>query len=260
MTSEIHANGRLRAIIKIVLSIALLAAALLLGRSFGHHIPQLEDWIAGQGLWGYVMFVGMVVVGTSIFVPDTVFAVAAGALFGVLWGTIAMTVGCLLTATANYLIARAFLQGTVRAWLARKPQLAAIEQAVNREGFRFQFLLRLTPVNPVSISYILGATGTRFVPFLAACLGLVPALFVEVYFGYVAKHVARVSGNGSEHSRLHTALTIAGLVLCVVVMVYIVRLRATSDCQCTSCWDWNARFARRLTRPWRSTGTFHRPL
>ncbi len=233
MSSEIHATGRPRATIKIVLGIALLAVTLWLGRSFGHHIPQIEDWIAGHGIWGYVMFVGLVVVGTSIFVPDTVFAVAAGALFGVVWGTIAMTAGSLLTATLNYLIARAFLQGTVRTWLARKPQLAAIEQAVNREGFRLQFLLRLTPINPVSISYTLGATGTRFVSFLAACLGLVPALFIEVYFGYVAKHVARVSGNSSEHLRLHTALTIAGLAVCIVVMVYIVRVarRAIANAQ-----------------------------
>ena len=118
MTSDIHSGSRSRTAIKIVLGVVLLALALLLGRSFGHHIPQLEDWIAGQGIWGYVIFVGLVIVGTSIFVPDTVFAVAAGALFGVVWGTIAMTAGSLLTATLNYLVARAFLQGTVRAWLA----------------------------------------------------------------------------------------------------------------------------------------------
>jgi hypothetical protein len=49
-------------------------------------------------------------------------------------------------------------------------------------------------------------------------------LFVEVYFGYVAKHVAKVSGKTSEHSTLHTTLTIAGLVACVAVLVYTVRL------------------------------------
>jgi uncharacterized membrane protein YdjX (TVP38/TMEM64 family) len=104
------------------------------------------------------------------------------------------------------------------------PKLAAIESAVAREGLRLQFLLRLTPINPVTVSYVLGASQTRFSAFLAAALGLIPALFVEVYFGYTAKHLAEVAGQASEHSSLHTAFTIVGLVLCVALLAYVVRL------------------------------------
>jgi len=209
---------------RIGLGIVLLGIALALGRSFGHHIPQVEARLAELGPWSYAVFVGLVVVGTSLFVPDTVFAVIAGALFGVVAGTLVMVAGCLLTAAFDYALARQFLQNAVRPWLERQPKLAAIVQAVDREGFRFQFLLRLTPINPVTVSYVLGATGTRFVPFLVACLGIVPGLFVEVYFGYVAKHMAKVSGGVSEHSTMHSALTIAGLILCVAVLVYVVRI------------------------------------
>ena len=59
-------------------------------------------------------------------------------------------------------IARLFLHEMVRRWLSGNPRLAAIERAVNREGFRFQFLLRLTPLHPVTVSYLLGAGNTRF--------------------------------------------------------------------------------------------------
>lgn len=216
---------------KIILGVVLLGAAILLGRDFGHHVPAIEAWIASQGVWGYVVFVAATVVLTSLFVPDTVFAVMAGVLFGVWGGTAIMAVGCLLTAALDFALSRLFLEQAVRGWLARNPRLAAIERAVNREGFRFQFLLRLTPINPVTVSYVLGATDTRFLPFLVASLGLVPSLLVEVYFGYVAKHVASVSGQTSEHSALHTAATIAGLLVCIVVLVYVVRLaqRALAD-------------------------------
>jgi uncharacterized membrane protein YdjX (TVP38/TMEM64 family) len=225
--------GRTRTELKIALGVVLLLVAVALGRAFGHHIPAFEEWIAAQGTWGYVIFLGVVVLGTSIFVPDTVFAIAAGALFGIPGGTSIMVVASLLTAAVNYTVARLFLQKLVGAWLARKPQLAAIARAVDREGLRFQFLLRLTPVNPVSVSYILGAAGTRFGNFMVACLGLTPALFVEVYFGYVAKHVAKASGKASEHSNLHMALTIAGLIACASVLIYTVRLarRAIRDAE-----------------------------
>ncbi len=211
-------------VVKIVLGLALVGVAIWLGRDFGHHLPELEKWVAARGAWGDVVFVVAAVGLTSIFVPDTVFAVAAGALFGVLWGTVLITIASLLTATVNFAVGRTLLRGAVQAWLARSPKLAAIERAVNREGLRFQFLLRLTPINPVTVSYILGATSTPFPRFIIACLGLVPALFVEVYFGYVASHVAKISGGASEHSSLHSALTIGGLLLCIGMFVYIVRV------------------------------------
>jgi uncharacterized membrane protein YdjX (TVP38/TMEM64 family) len=45
----------------------------------------------------------------------------------------------------------------------------------------------------VSVGYVLGASGVRFPTFLAATVGLIPALFAEVYFGYVASHLTQVA-------------------------------------------------------------------
>jgi uncharacterized membrane protein YdjX (TVP38/TMEM64 family) len=212
------------------LALKLFAGALLLlgvawlGRYFGHHLPALERWVASHGALGFVVFIVAVVVCTSLFVPDTVFAVLAGVLFGVFQGTLVIVFASLLTTVVDFAISRQFLSEKVQRWLDANPRLAAIVHAVKREGLRFLFLLRLTPIHPVTVSYVLGATNTRFPTFLAASLGLIPGLFVEVYFGYVAKHVAKVSGKVSEHSTLHTVLTIAGLVLSIALLVYVTRL------------------------------------
>ena len=179
---------------------------------------------------GGLVFVLAVVALTSLFVPDTFFAVIAGILFDLAGGTVLVAIGSLLTAAVNFAVSRSLLRDAVRRVLARNPKMAAIERAVNREGLRFQLLLRLTPINPVTVSYVLGATNTRFATFITACLGLIPALFVEVYFRVVAKHVARLSGGVSEHSPLHLALTVAGLAVSVAMLVYVTRLarRASS--------------------------------
>lgn len=209
----------------------LLLAAGLLGREFGHHLPALDRWIASQGFWGWAVFILVTVVGTSLFVPDTVFAVMAGVLYGVAGGTAIITLAVFLTASVDFLVARRWLFGVVRRWLERQPRLAAIERAVQREGLRFQFLIRLTPLSPVAVSYVLGTTHTRFGPFLAACLGLIPGLFVEVYLGHVAQHVVRTVNEPSVHSRTHTAVTLASLAVCLCVLAYITRLarRALSE-------------------------------
>ena len=63
--------------------------------------------------------------------------------------------------------------------------------------------------------------------FLIGTLGLLPAVIINVYFGYSASHVTKVAGNSSEHSTLHTVATVVGLIVCIVILVYITRI-ATS--------------------------------
>ena len=81
------------------------------------------------------------------------------------------------------------------------------------------FLLRLAPINPSLVSYVLGTTGVRFHAFLAACVGLLPAYFVAVYLGYAAKHATKLAGHVSEHSTAHHIATFTGLALSIVLLL-----------------------------------------
>lgn len=209
---------------KIGLGLALLVLAIWLGRDVSDRLVALEHWETGQGAWAYVYFLAGLVLLTSLFIPDTLLAMAAGALFGVIAGTIVMVIGCLVTAALNYSIGRLLMHGTAQRVLRHSPRLAAIARAVHDEGFRFQVLLRLTPINPASVNYILGATNAHFPTFLAGCLGLVPWIIVEVYFGHVARHAALIAGRSGDRANLQTVLTVGGLLLCVALLVYIIRV------------------------------------
>ncbi len=215
------ARGSRALAIKLASAGLLVLVAVIAGRYFGHHLAGLEDWIANHGRRGEAVFVLALVLLTSVFVPDSLFAVAAGVLFGVARGTVLVSLGALLTAGLNFLIARRLAHRTVQHWLERVPRLAALEQVVQREGFKFQFLLRLTPLNPVTLNYLLGATNTRFTTYLLAALGMIPGLFVEVYFGHVAHRLARLSNDPQSHGTPRTLLTSVGLVLCLAVLIYV---------------------------------------
>jgi len=212
------------------IALLLAAGALVLlvlvwfGRDAGDEIKALEAWIAELGILGPLVFAGLVVVLSAVFVPSTLLSAAAGALFGLGWGTLAMSVGGIAGAALNYWIAHKLLRNRIAGVLRRRPKLRAIQRAVQREGLRLQFVLRLAPVNAVSVSYLLGAAGVRFPPFLLATVGLIPALFVEVYFGYMAKHVTKTVASVSTPSTLHHVLTIGGFLLCLVLMISIARV------------------------------------
>jgi uncharacterized membrane protein YdjX (TVP38/TMEM64 family) len=225
--------------LRLLVGLCLLVAVVWFGRHAAHEMKALEMWIADHGVWGKVAYVAMVVVFTSVFVPDTVLAVAAGALFGLAWGTVLTVAGSIITAAVNFLAARVLLRERIEGMLEQHPKLKAIKSAADSEGLRLQLLLRLAPVNPVSVSYVLGASGVRFSTFLMATVGLIPGLFTEVYFGYVASHITKVAGRVGEHSTAHTVVTIVGFVVCIVLIVFISRIaaRALADAEVKTMTD-----------------------
>ena len=199
----------------------ILVLAVTAGPETGKQIVAMEQWIDSHGIQGIVLFTVLVILLTSIFFPDTVLAAAAGAMFGIVTGAIVMIIAGLATQCIAFGLSRNFFSARVRRALEQRPKLAAIERAADGQGLRLQILLRLTPLNPVAVSHVIGVTRIALPIFVLGCVGLIPGLIVEVYFGYAAKHVLKVAGNVSEHSTLHTVMTISGLVVCVLLMMYV---------------------------------------
>lgn len=215
--SGLRANGP-----RIVLGIGLLGICLVLGRHVAHDIPRLEQWVAGLGPWAPWAFTVLVIVLTSFFIPDTIFALAAGVMFGLWEGTLIICASGILGAVLNFIFARRYLSGWVSRWLSKYPKLAAIASVADREGLRFHLLLRLTPVNPTTLSYILGAAShVSLSTFFIAAFGHIPGYFVEVYFGWVAAHVTRYAGGVKHHSTAEMIVNVVGLLLSIIVMVYV---------------------------------------
>lgn len=213
---------------KVLLGLAILIAIVWFGRHAGDEIVALENWIAGHGTLGKLAFLLMLVVGSSLLVPGSVLGIAGGVLFGLAWGTGLVVIGNILTAALNFFLARKLLQPRIERLLATRPKLLAIEHAANREGLRLQFLLRLAPINPVTVSYLMGVSKVPFRVFLAATPAMIPVLFCEVYLGYMTSHLTKVAANVSAHSTAQTVLGSAGLVLCVLLLIYVSRLVAAA--------------------------------
>ena len=201
--------------------IVAIGIAIAVGEYLGPEVLELKDWIASQGPNGPLIFLVIFVLLSSIFVPDTVFAIIAGALFGILGGTLLMFIGGVFAAALNFYLARTLFRRQVRSFLKRHPRFLVVEQAAEQEGLRLLLLLRLIPLNPAMVSYLLGTTSVRFPLFLVASLGLIPGFFVEVYFGYLLNHVSSAKTNGA-FDFAHLAVTLAGFLLCVGTLLYLV--------------------------------------
>src|SRR5438552_18898862 len=83
--------------------------ALVLAVKYFHVQDLLKaalDWIGKLGPWGPVIFVGLYVVATVLFVPGSVLTLGAGAVFGVALGSVCVSISATLGATAAFLVGR----------------------------------------------------------------------------------------------------------------------------------------------------------
>jgi len=208
----------------LIAGIVLLVAILIIGSEIDRHLSAIETWITGLGHWALLAFVVLFVLATSCFVPDSLLCLVAGALFGPWWGVLAATVVMFLSSLLQFMLAHRLLRPRIQRMLAKRPALGEIQRAVQRDEFRLQVLLRLTPLNPATASYVFGAVGVRVSGFLCACLALIPALIIEVYAGCAGRHIVRLAGGNEPASRLHQIMTIGGFALCVLAIVVISRL------------------------------------
>jgi uncharacterized membrane protein YdjX (TVP38/TMEM64 family) len=206
------------------MGLLLFVVVVVVGRDFEHHINAIESWIVRLGPWGVLAFIGLFILAASFMLPDTVLCIIAGALFGMGWGIAAVLAGSVLAGAIEYEISRRLLRARIQRMVAARPSLAAIRRAISRDEFRLQVFLRLTPLNPATISYLLGAAGVRFSGFMIACLALTPNLVIGVYFGHVGKHVAGLAGGGAQTVHLHDLAVIGGLAVCIAVMVMVSRM------------------------------------
>ena len=215
-----HARSRIT-LPYLAIGLLVLIAVAAAGRSIDQHIKAIEVWIAHLGPWGVLAFVGLFVLATSLLIPVTILCVIGGALFGLRWGVTAVVVGSLLAGALQFALAQQLLRTPIQRTLATRPFLAAIQRAVNRDQFHLQVLLRLAPLNPATISYLLGAAGVRFWGFLVACLALTPNLTIEVYLGHAGRRMAQMAGGNVRTAHLHGLTVIGELVACIIVMVVI---------------------------------------
>jgi uncharacterized membrane protein YdjX (TVP38/TMEM64 family) len=128
----------------------------------------------------------------TLLLPGVWASMLAGALYGTLWGSVLVFVGACLGAEAAFLLGRHWLRDWARRRLERVPRLAAIEQAVSREGLRLVLLTRLSPAFPFSLlnlAYGLSAVSLR--DYSIGLLGILPGTVLFCGLGALAGDVAR---------------------------------------------------------------------
>ncbi len=119
---------------------------------------SLHAQLAAQPRLFVAGFVAVYVITTALSFPGaTILTLAAGALFGTLWGTLLVSVASTLGATCAFLGARYLFRDALQARYGER--LKAVNKGVEKEGAFYLFTLRLVPVVPFFVvNLVMGLT------------------------------------------------------------------------------------------------------
>jgi len=180
------------------------------------------DWIGKLGPWGPVIFIGLYIVATVLFVPGSVLTLGAGAVFGVALGSVCVSISATLGATAAFLVGRYLARDGIARKIEKNEKFATIDRAVAEEGWKIVLLTRLSPVFPFTLlNYAFGLTRVKLSHYvLVSWLGMIPGTVMYVYLG----SLVNVGAGHRQRTTGEWVLYGVGLLAAVTVTIFVTRL------------------------------------
>lgn len=212
---------------------ALIGIALVALLVLGAFLLPIEHWLRVALRWTtahrasatapfFLLYVCVVV----CLIPEFVLTLAAGAIFGLLRGTVLVSLASITGATAAFFIGRTL----ARDWVCRRieawPRFRAVDRALGSRGFWVVLLTRLSPAFPYNVlnyGYSITAVNARDY-ITGSWLGMLPGTVLYVYAGSAAASLSQVLAGkvrvaGPRHLLLWAGL--AGTVAITLLVAHI---------------------------------------
>ena len=183
-------------------------------------------WIDSLGALGPIAFILLYILVTVAFLPASIVTLGAGAVFGVVGGSIYVFIGAMLGATAAFLIGRYVARDWIAQKIAGNIKFNAIYEAISQEALKLIFLIRLSPAFPFNVlNYALGLTKASLKDYVLGTTGIIPGTIMYVYLGSLIGDLAMLgAGDQPSNPIIDWIIKILIFVTVVAITVYITRI------------------------------------
>jgi uncharacterized membrane protein YdjX (TVP38/TMEM64 family) len=188
-------------------------------------LAQLFDWTNENPALSVLVFFGFVLLAMVLLFPVSIQAMAAGFLFGLKGGFIIMWMAGLLGFVAAFLIGRGAARPWVQHWVRLRPEFEAIDKAVGKQGLVLVILARLAQILPYNmLNYAFGLTSVSLRDYtFGSAIGMVPGIFMFVFFGSTAIDIASVMTGGTQLKGYTIYIAGFGILAVAVAVTLIAR-------------------------------------
>jgi len=226
----IEVNPSKSFLLRLILVFAVIIVIILVAAAQHFHIQELLkkslDWVAGLGPSGPLLFIGIYILACVLFIPGSILTLGAGIIFGVIKGSIIVSISATLGATCAFLAGRYLARDWVAKRIEGSPKFKAIDEAVAKEGWKIVGLVRLSPIFPFNLlNYAFGLTRVSLRHyFFASWIGMLPGTVMYVYIGSLAGDLAKIGTGGRIRTPVEWVLYVVGLMATIMVTIFVTRL------------------------------------
>ncbi|MFT4283031.1 MAG: TVP38/TMEM64 family protein [Candidatus Woesearchaeota archaeon] len=176
----------------------------------------IKEFVEGFGAYSFLVFSAIYLIFLFIPFGSTVTTVAAGLIYGALWGAVITLILTTVLSLVPFFVARKLGKN----WVEKKVKEVNIDkylEKINENSFVILFYLRLIPSLPYEFqNYIAGLTNINVRNYMIATFfGIMPIIFVLTYLG------GSLTDVGSPE--FWTALSIFLVFLLLPPIVYLIK-------------------------------------
>lgn len=191
---------------------------------FSHLLTDFLDRFQHLGWPGVFAYGFSLVIAQMLLLPLSPAAVAAGSGFGFWKGWVAISIGCNVGATVNFLLARYFARDAIARRLRSHEKFRLIDEAIASEGWKIITLLRFCPMPFGLTNYAYGLTAIGFWPYLLATFATtIPANCFFVWLGVSARQ-SLAAANGHAKNPGEFVILGVGLLAAFAALTYITKI------------------------------------
>ena len=204
-----------------VFSLIVVANSLGITEKINNVLQSAIEWVDRLGTVGFLVFIAIYILATVFLLSGAVLTLGAGTIFGVVKGSILVSVASTLAATVAFLVGRYLARGWVAKQIETQPKFKAIDSATGREGWKIVGLTRLSPIFPfVFLNYAFGLTKVSLRDYmLASWIGMMPGTIMYVYLGSIGQ-----AATGGGKTPAEWALFAVGLLATIAVTVFVTKI------------------------------------
>lgn len=186
----------------------------------------VEHYYAGPFLIIFSTMVTVVLMG-----PYNLFAIGTGYAFQRIYKNLAITLtlgplivflGAWVGAIIAFFISRKVCRKKVQLLTSKYKMLNAFDEAVQTEGIKLIFLMRLSLIVPFNVSnYAFGGSSVVTRHFIIGTLGLIPMCVYFVYLGTTISSIQDLLNNDTPVNPVTIAMYVVGALLGLTVLVSV---------------------------------------
>jgi len=182
--------------------------------------------IENSGVIGPIILAFMfVLVSFPFFYGYSFFAIAGGFLFGFRTGCSAVLAGSTIGSILSLWLSKRMLGNFLQKKLGKYRFYRAIIRAIEKDALRVIILCRLIPVPFGIMNAILGMANIHWhVYLLGTVAGLLPEIFLLVYFGTTLRNIQEIFQGNESASAGQIIFFVVGIIVTIILFLMIMKL------------------------------------